>query len=387
MSFSRLWNQPSIQAACSHLGGIAAETEQDTITIQQIPAPTFSEKARAIYVRERLEALGVSDLMMDEAGNVTARLPGQQRGPGLLLTAHLDTVFSAETDLSVRRQGQRLYGPGIGDNSLAVAGLLTLAKQLRAQPLRRDIWLAANVGEEGLGNLNGMWTVVRRLEKQLGAVIVLEGGAYGTIIHRGIGVKRRQLIVETAGGHAWSDFGTPSAIHELCRLGGAIAALTVPEEPRTSFNLGVIEGGTSINTIAARASALLDMRSEEPTALQRLEAQVDRLVAQARRSGVTVTSKSMGDRPAGGISPTHPLVGAAVESLAWLEEPPPSLRAASTDANVPLALGLPAVCIGLTVGHNAHRLDEYVELGPLKNGVQHVYLVIVAALEIIAGGG
>ncbi len=380
---SQLWDRNDVRAASARLHAAIPDVEQETVSIQQIPAPTFTEAARAEYVRQRLQALGLLDVQVDEEGNVTGRAAGREPGLALAVTAHLDTVFGAETDLTARREDGSLWGPGIGDNSLGVSGLLALAAQARELKPRRDIWFIGNVGEEGLGNLQGMWTTMRRLRDALGSVIVLEGGAFGTIIHRGIGVQRRRLTVRTAGGHAWSDFGTPSAIHELCRVGSAIADMQIPTDVPTSFNLGTIEGGTSVNTIAATATALLDLRSEEPDALDRLARQLDAILESARRDGVTITSETIGERPAGGIPPTHPLVRAALASLERVGYHTAHLRAASTDANVPYALGLPAVCIGLTVGHNAHRLDEYVELAPLASGLEHALLVMVAALEML----
>lgn len=380
-SYSQGWESPTVQAGCAYLVARVGATEEEAIRIQQIPAPTFAEQARAHYVLERFRALGLADVRIDEQFNVYGRLPGQEPGPGVLVSAHLDTVFPAETDLTARREGELLWGPGIGDNSMGVAGLLALADALCQAVPRRDLWFAANMGEEGLGNLQGMWTVVRQLQAHLGAVVVLEGGAYGVVIHEGIGVQRRRLTVETAGGHAWSDFGAPSAIHELCRLGAALAELRVPEEPRTSFNLGTIAGGTSVNTIAAHATALLDLRSAAPQNLERLAREVEQLVSRAQREGVVVRSEQIGVRPAGGIPATHPLVQAALASLRHMGHPDPQPRSASTDANVPLTLGIPTVCLGLTVGHNAHRLDEYIELPPLKAGLQHCYLTILAALE------
>jgi acetylornithine deacetylase/succinyl-diaminopimelate desuccinylase-like protein len=230
-----------------------------------------------------------------------------------------------------------------------------------------------------------MHAAIRRLQPHVGAATVLEGGAYGVVIHRGIGVERRRLTVRTSGGHAWSDFGVPSAIHVLCRIGSQIAALELPESPRASFNIGVIEGGTTINTIAARASALLDLRSEHPPTLAALAARVEQILARAHRDGVTVESETIGSRPAGEIPAGHPLVCAAMESLAWVGHNEPVLRAASTDANVPLSLGIPAICIGVTVGHNAHRLDEYIELAPLPDGLKHIYLAAVATDNWLGG--
>ena len=381
--FTSLWKTPAVRAGCAQLAESVEATAQEAIAIQQVAAPTFAEHERARFMLARFELLGLSDVEMDAEGNVYGRLRGRETGAGVLVSAHLDTVFPAHTDLTVRREGDRIYGPGIGDNSMATAGLLRLAALLGEQTPRRDVWVVANVCEEGLGNLKGMWTVMRRLQPKIGAVVVLEGGTYGSVIHQAIGVHRRRLTVTTDGGHSWSDFGTPSAIHELCRVGAALAGMKVPKKPRTSYNLGMIEGGTSINTIAATATALLDLRSEVPKGLQKLTDKVDRILVQVRRKGVELHSEVIGERPAGLISLKHPLVQAALSSLDWVGHDDPQPRMASTDANVPLSMGIPTVCIGVTVGQNAHRLDEYIELTPLKNGLQHCYLTILAALELV----
>jgi tripeptide aminopeptidase len=381
-SFSQLWSAPGVRSACARLAAAATATVDEAIAIQQIPAPTFEEMERARYVHDRFSQIGLEEVETDEIGNVYGCISGAVSEGGLLISAHLDTVFSRDTDLAVRIEGDRVYGPGIGDNSLGVAGLLALAAELVQSSPPRTIWLVANVGEEGLGNLRGMWSVMRRLQKSLSAVVVLEGAAYGTIVHKGIGVERRRIIVETQGGHSWSNFGVPSAIHELCRVGNMIAALTVPEIPRTTFNLGIIEGGTAINTIAARASALLDLRSEEPASLSELSRRVDDIIRQARSEGVEIHSEVIGERPAGEIAPSHPLVRAAESSLYHLGYIGAKLRPGSTDANVPLAMGIPAVCIGLVEGHDAHRVTESIEPAVLRDGLQHAYLVARSALEL-----
>ncbi|MGH2541856.1 MAG: M20/M25/M40 family metallo-hydrolase, partial [Ardenticatenaceae bacterium] len=377
-AFAALWGSGAAERGCGWLAANADRTEREAVAIQQIPAPPFAEEARACYVRERFESLGLLDLSMDESGNVFGRVAGRgvpfEPGPAMLVTAHLDTVFGPETDLTIRHTGDRLYGPGIGDNSLGVAALLAHAAWFQREQPRRDIWFAANVGEEGLGNLRGMWALMQRLQSRIGAVVVLEGGAFGVVIHRGTGIERRRLTVETEGGHAWSDFGAASAVHELCHIGSLIASLEIPASPRTTYNLGAIQGGASINTIASEASALLDLRSEDPAALAQLSESIDGILAGARRDRVTVRSEEIGARPAGAIPANHPLVEAAVESLRWVGCEKASLRAASTDANVPLSLGIPSVCIGVAVGQNAHRIDEYIELDSLRSGLKHTFL-------------
>jgi di/tripeptidase len=229
-----------------------------------------------------------------------------------------------------------------------------------------------------------MRAAVERLRERIGAVIVLEGGAYGAVIHRGIGVVRYRIHVTTPGGHAWSNFGTPSAVHELARVAAGIAAIQVPEEPRTSYNIGEIAGGTTINTIASSAHLLLDLRSADPEALEQLCRRVKGIVDDHQKPpAVAFSVDEIGARPAGAIPPEHPLVSITLASLVeagFTSNGDKIVRAASTDANVPLAEGIPTVCIGLTAGHHAHRLDEYIEIAPLEQGLLHCWLAVKGAV-------
>ncbi len=352
------------------------------VRVQQVPAPTFSEAERARFVAEQFVKAELSDVEVDRSSNAFARRPGGGGTP-LLVTAHLDTVFDDETDLGVTREAGRIHGPGIGDNAVAVAALLGLVWALDegGVQLPGDLWLAANTAEEGLGDLKGMRAVMDRFGDQVAATIVLEGMTFGALIHQGIGVRRYRVSVQAPGGHSWTDFGATSALHVLVRLGARLAELAVPETPKTTYNLGVISGGTSINTIAESASLLLDLRSESAEALQDLIAQTEKTVAAFDSSDARVSLEVIGDRPPGLIPRDHPLVRAAAEALGRVGVREPQYRPASTDANVPLARGLPAVCVGLTRGENAHRLSEYIEIEPLSRGLEQLLDLVVRAYE------
>lgn len=354
------------------------------LAIQQIAAPTFAEHDRAAYVLSAFQTLGLLDVEMDSNANVYGRLRGAKGHPALMVSAHLDTVFPIETDLATRWDGDNLYGPGIGDNSLGVAGLITLAEILTDIERPTDVWFVANVGEEGLGDLNGMRTAVTRLQDTIAACVVIEGGTLGYVIHGGIGVERRRLIVETKGGHSWSSFGTPSAIHTLCQIISEITAWEVPSTPKTTFNVGRIEGGTSINTIAPLAQADIDMRSASPDALATLVTQLDTLRLRFTSDDIIIHSKVIGSRPPGLLDEGHPLVQAAIQSLHDLGWTEVNHGPASTDANIPLAHGIPTVCIGITKGHHAHRVDEYIETEPIAQGMRHLTTVTLAALDWVA---
>jgi acetylornithine deacetylase/succinyl-diaminopimelate desuccinylase-like protein len=372
---------PAARAAAASFADGAAIVET-AIAIQQIPAPTFAEGQRAAYVAERMRELGLAGVEIDPIGNVYGHRPGRANGPGLLIAAHLDTVFPASTDLTVRRAGERIYGPGLGDNSLGVAALLHLAGALGAHGVAHagSIWFVANVGEEGLGDLRGMRAAVDRLGDQVGSAIALEGCEPDRIIIAGLGVRRYRIGTAATGGHAWGDFGAPSAVHALVRLAARLTRLDAPRSPRSSFNIGVIEGGSSVNTLAEWASLLLDLRSTEPGGLAVLIRQVEQAVAEARAAEreVSFTLETVGDRPAGRIPREHPLAqtaAAAYRAAGFAAK----FEIASTDANIPLSRGLPAVCVGVGDGANEHRLDEYIDPRRLPAGMRALLWLTLAA--------
>lgn len=352
------------------------------IAIQQIPAPTFSESQRAAFIYQNFLTELLSDVQIDQLGNVYGRLPGAGSGQPMVVSAHTDTVFPASTDLKVVRASENVSGPGIGDNSLGVAGLFGLVWALRQKSLSQknsalpgDLWLVANVGEEGLGNLRGMKAVVDRFGREARAYLILEGMALGQIYHRGLAVKRYRITINTPGGHSWVDQGNPSAIHILAQLITRITSLPRPGNPRTTLNVGVIHGGTSVNTIAAQASLELDLRSESVQVLDGLVNQVERLVRETNHADVQVTAEMIGRRPAGGISYDHPLVQLAAQTLI-MQGLTPRFNIGSTDANIPLSRGLPAICLGLTNGSGAHTTEEQIHTLPLAQGMDQIVQVV-----------
>lgn len=348
------------------------------VQIQQIPSPTFSEGPRAEFIRNTFAEIGAKEVTIDDCGNVVTRITGRGEKPPIIVSAHLDTVFPVNTQLSCTRTREKIYGAGIGDNSLGLATLFGLywyftgidTKKNPDISLASDLWLVANVGEEGLGDLSGMKAIVDRFASETTAYLVLEGTTVGYIYTRGLGVRRYRISVHTRGGHAWTDYGSPSAIHEIAELVTRLNKLDVPKEPRSSLNVGVIKGGTSVNTIAADASLELDLRSESVEILDHLAEQVEILVGQANQMGggmVQVYGDLIGDRPAGEISADHPLVKTAIECLTR-EGITARLKIGSTDANVPLSRGYPAICYGLTTGGGSHTPDEYIDIKPVSQG-------------------
>lgn len=385
---SHLVADHQIRAALDALQGSVNDVVALTMKIQQIPAPTFAEAERAAFVQSQFEAMGLRDVTRDELDNVYGRFPGQspQQTPPVIVSAHTDTVFPADTDLTLWQDGRLLYGPGIGDNSTGVAGLITLAQTFLTFNLRpqADIWFVANVGEEGMGNLCGMKAVCQRFGPEA-RYVVIEGGFFGQISHQAIGVRRFRIEVETQGGHSWGSFGQPSAIHQLAHLITAIESLTLPQHPKTTYNVGVIEGGRSVNTIAPSASMLLDLRSEDGEVLAQLVEQVMALVqeqiqpANDKRPFVAITVKEVGNRPAGYIPRQSPLVSLAEAALRHVGQDKPFFTTSSTDANIPLSLGAEAICLGLTGSGNAHRTDEYMDPTWLPQGLSQLLLVLLAA--------
>jgi acetylornithine deacetylase/succinyl-diaminopimelate desuccinylase-like protein len=377
-----------IEAVRSAAAAITPEVLELTARIAAVPSPTGDEGEKSALVehlfgREQLET------QRDDLGDVVAVLPGRLSPAAgvktLLIAAHIDTVFPRDTPLEIVRTEDRLAGPGVGDNSIAVAVAVKLAALLRkaGEVPACDVLLTGNVGEEGLGNLRGIREVMAA-EPSVGAVIALEGHNLGRVTHVAVGSRRFRLNAEGPGGHSWGDFGRPSAIHALSRLIADLDAIPLPRSPKTTLNVGTIEGGVSVNTIAPRASCLLDLRSIDQLALRRLSDRVTRLVGKGSRdSAIALSLESIGERPAGVMPIESPVVQVAAKTLAVLGLDA-SFDASSTDANVPIAAGIPAVCIGLTTGGNVHRVDEYIELAPVSNGITQLAVVALALSELLA---
>ena len=347
------------------------------VQIQQIPAPTFAEEARGEFIRKCFVKENLSDIEVDRLGNVVGRFPGTGAQAPIVVSAHLDTVFPNETDLSIQRYPDKIAGPGIGDNSVGLAGLMGLLWGIQEGgiELASDIWLVANVGEEGLGDLRGIKEIVNRFNDQVLAYIILEGMALGQVYHRGLGVERYRIRVNTAGGHSWVDYGKPSAVHEITALVTKLLALPIKEQPRTTMNAGVISGGTTVNTIASDAYVDIDFRSEDLAELSQLVAGVEDVIQGFQRPGVRVSSELIGQRPVGAVPKDHPLVDLASSCLEQVGIQPRH-NIGSTDANIPLSLGYPAVCLGLTTGNGAHTTGEYINLPPLQQGLEQLRLVV-----------
>jgi tripeptide aminopeptidase len=357
-----------------------------TIKLAEIPAPTGGEDAR----RERLRSWwlqdGWTDVRTDEAGNLWARVrPGD--GPAVVLAAHLDTVFDDTVDHRVRRDGARLCGPSVGDDSVGVAALSALGTLLASTAGATPVWIVATVGEEGLGNLRGITEVIRQDQVPLAAVVAVEGNYLGRIATVGVGSVRWQVTVSGPGGHAWEQSDAPSAVHAAARMVAGLAALprrgagTGPGR-RCSVNVGLFSGGEAVNARARQAMFLVDLRAASAAALADLETRARRVI-RAPGAQITVGVEELGRRPAGELAPTHPLAAAAAGALraAGL---PARFTAASTDANAAHAAGVPAIAIGVTTGGGEHTPEEWIDTSPLGTGLGCAAATI-AGWEEVAG--
>jgi tripeptide aminopeptidase len=345
--------------------------------IAAVPAPTGFEQERARVVADLLREHGAPMPTIDDVGNVVSRLSGQGRGSALLVAAHTDTVFPVGTPIDIKRSPGRLSGPGIGDNSLGVAAVVALPELLRRLKVEPavDLLLTGNVGEEGTGNLVGMRAIMESYP-EINAVIAVEGHNLGRITHVAVGSRRLRISVTGPGGHSWGDFGRANAIHAAADVIQDLSRLPVTRSPKTTLSVGTIRGGLSVNTIPPTCSFELDMRSTNEAALRRLCERVERILGLGR-NGATVSFDVIGDRPAGMMPLDHPIVRAGIDILAALGISA-TADASSTDANIPISQGIPAVCIGLTTGGNVHREDEYIDLDLLPAGLAQLILLVAA---------
>jgi tripeptide aminopeptidase len=381
----RKW-MPLTEIALSQILQEAMERTEAVAELTQricaVAAPTGKEGQRAEFVASLWRERGYTP-EIDEVGNVYVRRGTKHTAPVLMLMAHIDTVFPEDTPINISRQGDKLYGPGIGDNCVSVAAMITVFEILDARKWETDVDIVAvaDVGEEGLGNLRGARAAVQRYRHELGAVIAVDG-RLGSIVNVSVGSKRWKVTVKGPGGHAFGSFGLPSAIHGLGQIIASISALRVPREPKTTFNVGLIEGGTSINTIAPMATALLDMRSVDVTALDKLARQVKTIVEQHGSNGLQTTIEVLGERPAGRRHIQDPLVQLATRVLQWVGVEPHYV-ASSTDANIPMSLDIPSVCVGITRGDYAHTVNEYLSIEPIQQGLAQLVRLCFDASELI----
>lgn len=353
--------------------------------IAAVPAPTGDELRRSEFIRDAMESLAFDEIRCDDIGDVVGRMQGLSERPRLLIAAHLDTVFPLTTPLNISHDAKRSFGPGIGDNSIGIAAALLVPAMLEAAGVRPDVDLliTGNVGEEGLGNLRGMIAVMDA-HPEVGAVIAVEGHNLGRVTHIAVGSMRYRVTVEGPGGHSWGDFGKRNAIQVAAAIISELTDIDLPATPKTTLNVGTILGGISVNTIAPSCTFLLDLRSVDAETLADLNAQVKR-VLHRNRNEITVSIDLLGERPAGQVAPNSRITriaGAILESMGIS----PTGDASSTDANIPISRGIPAVCIGLTTGGNVHKQDEYIEREPIARGLYQLLGLTVSVAEELRFG-
>ena len=362
---------------------------QQQIRLTEIPAPEFGEGPRGEFLRRLFESSGLK-VQTDKLGDVIAMRPGGASKSVVLLLAHLDTVFPPGTDVTVRRKGTRLEAPGISDNGAGLAALVGLARALAESRIHTDktIVLAGNVGEEGEGNLRGIRALVEAYGPRLSAVIAVDGASTDHITTQGIASRRFEVSVTGPGGHSWSDFGAPNPITALSRGIVKFSSIHVPDDPRSSYNFGMIEGGTSINSIPARAAVKIDLRSEEDAELNRMESALrdamqsglreEVLANHAGNDALQVSFRSLGARPAGKISDDAPLVETIRNVDRYLGNRS-RLERSSTDANIPLSQGIPAVALGGGgKGSGSHTLGEWYDATGREMGLKRLLLTTLA---------
>jgi tripeptide aminopeptidase len=363
-----------------------ALAEQKRIT--EIPAPPYKEQVRAEYYLKRLIELGFKDASIDAEGNVVALRKGSGGGPKLVVSAHLDTVFPEGTDVTVKEKDGVILAPGIGDDSRGLAALLSLIQAMNANQIATvgDVLFVGTVGEEELGNLRGVKALFRD-HVDIDGFISIDGLGITRIVNQATGSHRYEMIFRGPGGHSFQEFGLPSAIHAMGRAIAKIAELQTPKEPKTTFTVGTVVGGTSVNAIAAEARMAVDMRSDSTEELLKLEARLLDLVKDAVREEnarwnsdkIAVEIKLIGDRPAGIVAMDSPIVQATQRAVAVVTRAPRvTFAGSSTDSNWAMSRGIPAVTIGGGgEGGNWHSRNEWYKPVDAYFGPQNALLTIL----------
>ena len=393
---SRLAASPEVRSAFNWIRLQEPQLSHWQMEMARIPAPPFGEGARGEWLAERFREIGLDDVRLDDVGNVFATHPGFGRRY-VALSAHIDTVFPANTPLNIRQQGSRLYGPGVSDNGAGVTAMLAIAALLRAVRIRHALPFVfiGNVGEEGEGDLRGMRHIFStpRWKDSIAHSVVLDGAGADTIVCEALGSRRFEVIVRGPGGHSWSDFGAPNPIVILAKAIETFTATPVPATPKTTFNIGVIRGGTSVNSIPESASMKVDIRSTSMAEMERLEQSLrlalnravedETMAAEMRsstqkRPGVSCEVVVIGNRPAGELQPGARILQ-VVRAVDTQLGNAAQVQRASTDANIPLSLGLEAVAIGGGgSGGGAHTLQEWFDSAGRELGLKRILLIMLA---------
>jgi tripeptide aminopeptidase len=381
-----------VRQALAKLASEAPSATEEQIRITEIPAPTFRESLRGTHLAKLFSDAGLK-VHTDQAGNVIGERAGSAKGEFVLITAHLDTVFPADTDVHVRREGSKLWAPGISDNGTGLATLPAIARIMRDTKLqtRSSVLFIADVGEEGEGNLRGIRKLVEDYRKQVRYVMALDGASIDYVTTAALASRRVEITISGPGGHSWSDFGVPNPIDALALGIARFVKTPAPDSPRTTFNVGRIEGGTSVNSIPAKASIKVDLRSEAEPEILKLETVLRKAIQsgvdeemQAARdrgmaggAGLSIDTKVLGVRPGGELPPNSPLLAAVQAADDYLGNHA-RMERSSTDANVPLSLGIPAIALGAGGSSGgAHTLKEWYDPTGREVGMQRVLLTLL----------
>jgi acetylornithine deacetylase/succinyl-diaminopimelate desuccinylase-like protein len=388
---ARLRGRPDVAAACAWLHRSDDATLALQCALTAVPAPTFAEAARGRVVAERMRAIGLASVRTDEVGNVLATWGGGAE-PAIVVAAHLDTVFAAEADVAVRESGGRVSAPGIGDNGRGLAALLVLAEACVTHrvAVSRPLLFVATVGEEGAGDLRGVKHLFADAHFRPAAFIALDGPGLTRIVHRALGIRRTRVTFRGPGGHSWAAFGVPNPAHAVGEAVAAIAALPLGVEPRAALSVVRLGGGTGLNTIPTEAWLELDLRAESGGTLAELAGAVSGACTRAldsvnrrRTAGtapLTMDVTPLGARPSGATAEASPLVQAVLAATRAVGGEP-QLAAASTDANVPMEHGVPAVALGAGGrGGDAHLASEWYENADGPAGIVRALLAALAAM-------
>lgn len=389
---ARIAEMRTVHSAFTYLHNQEMEFRRWQRELTEIPAPPFGEAARSQWLKHRFAGLELENVHVDEIGNVIGLLHSATRAPLIGVSAHIDTVFPQGTTLQTHEEANRLYGPGISDNAAGVTALLAMASVLKraAFKLATNIVFIGNVGEEGEGNLRGMRHLFSspHWSSSIQSLLVIDGAGTDTYVNQALGSRRFAITFRGPGGHSWSDYGVPNPIVLLSRAMARFSEVPIPESPRTTFNVGVISGGTSVNSIPEWASARVDLRSASSEELQKLEDRLRECLAEAWRDApishragdpkVTLTMEDIGDRPAAELPPNARIlqIVRAVDKHLRIESSP---RLASTDANIPLSIGIEATAIGAGGdGGGAHTLREWFDCVNRDVGLKRILLVLLA---------
>ena len=386
---SRLAENSRVRAAIEWLDQNLSWINDTQTRLTEIPAPPFQEGARSLAVGEALKGTGL-DVHSDKVGNVLGELHGTSDNEIVLLSAHMDTVFPAGTNVKVHRDGNRMTAPGISDNGTGIAALVAIARAIESAHLKpvRTILFAGNVGEEGEGNLRGMRELVDTYGSKLKAVVVLDGSGTDHVTTKALASRRLEATIRGPGGHSWSDFGMPNPIDALIRGSVRFINTKVSSGPRTTFNIGQIEGGTSVNSVPYEAKIKVDIRSENEAELARLELALRESIAAGVRDelapprdrskgGLEWRVDLLGSRPGGELSNDSPLL-AALRAADEIIGNQSRLERSSTDANIPLSLGIDAISIGAGgMGGGAHSLQEWYDATGREAGLQRALLTVL----------